>query len=110
MGYAHYTLPDGREAGYGVEAECDKEDCSKQIDRGHGYLCGEQPEGWRSEEDWGCGNYYCGEHLNDHACKNDMCGAYPFGDGDICERLDRHNGPHKDRDGTEFTKTEDDDE
>lgn len=27
MGYAYYLLPDGREAGYGVEAECDADDC-----------------------------------------------------------------------------------
>jgi len=110
MGYGYYTLPDGREAGYGVEATCDKDGCSAKIDRGLGYLCGEQPDGWRNEEDWGCGNYYCGPHQHDHDCKNAECGAYPLEGNDPCERLTGHEGPHKDREGTEFTKTEEDEE
>lgn len=33
MGYAFYTLPDGREAGYAVKAICDAEGCDARIDR-----------------------------------------------------------------------------
>lgn len=70
MGYAHYELPDGREAGYGVEAECDAASCTTQIDRGLGYLCGQAPDGWRDESEPGCGKYFCGEHTYSHACPN----------------------------------------
>ncbi len=59
MGYAYYTLPDGREAGYGVEAECDAPGCQVRIDRGLGYLCGRNPDGHKDAEEPGCGNYYC---------------------------------------------------
>lgn len=59
MGYAYYTLADGREAGYGVEATCDEEGCTAKIDRGLGYLCGQMPGG----DEYGCGGYFCGEHL-----------------------------------------------
>lgn len=59
MGYAYYTLADGREAGYGVTATCDKDGCDAEIDRGLGYLCGHMPGG----DEWGCGGYFCGEHL-----------------------------------------------
>lgn len=59
MGYASYTLSDGRQAGYAVEATCDEQDCTVRIDRGLGYLCGRTPGG----DEWGCGNYFCSEHL-----------------------------------------------
>jgi len=59
MGYAYYTLPDGREAGYGVEATCDAPDCSTEIDRGLAYLCGENPLG----DEYGCTGYFCDKHL-----------------------------------------------
>jgi hypothetical protein len=70
MGYAYYILPDGREAGYGVEAVCDKDDCKNVIDRGLGYLCGNDPDGWRDPSEPGCGRYHCPEHMNDHDCPN----------------------------------------
>ncbi len=71
MGYGYYVLPDGREAGYAVRATCDADECSAQIDRGLGYLCGHEPDGWRSEMDPGCGRYFCPEHLyGDHDCPN----------------------------------------
>lgn len=70
MGYAYYTLPDGREAGYGVQAECDAEGCTEQIDRGLGYLCGDDPDGWREDSAPGCGRYFCGQHDGDHDCPN----------------------------------------
>jgi hypothetical protein len=59
MGYAHYVLADGREAGYGVEATCDEQGCTAEIDRGLGYLCGRTP----GADEYGCGGYFCGEHL-----------------------------------------------
>jgi hypothetical protein len=59
MGYGYYVLPDGREAGYSVEATCDEPGCDAQIDRGLGYLCGTDPGG--SEDS--CGDYFCGKHL-----------------------------------------------
>lgn len=110
MGYAHYTLPDGREAGYGVEAPCDKDGCEKDIDRGLGYLCGQDPEGWRSADDPGCGNYYCEPHKYDHDCANQECGKHSADGTLYCERIDAHDGPHRDPQGDEFTKTEEDEE
>ena len=60
MGYAFYALSDGREAGYGVAAKCDEEGCNKDIDRGLGYVCGGEPLGYA---EFGCGGYFCGDHL-----------------------------------------------
>lgn len=59
MGDARYVLADGREAGYDVDAECDEKDCKTGIDRGLGYLCGDTPGG----DEYGCGGYFCCEHL-----------------------------------------------
>jgi hypothetical protein len=70
VGYQHYVLPDGREAGYGVAAVCDREGCEAKIDRGLGYLCGNDPDGWRDDSDFGCGKYFCGVHTYDHSCPN----------------------------------------
>lgn len=57
MGYGVY-LNEGRWAGYGVPATCDKPACGKNIDRGLAYLCGED---LGSEK--GCGLYFCSDHL-----------------------------------------------
>lgn len=70
MGYAYYLLPDGREAGYGVEAECDADDCTAVIDRGLGYLCGTAPDGHREPCEPGCGRYFCMDHHGTHDCPN----------------------------------------
>jgi hypothetical protein len=62
MGYAFYEITRNGEtiqAGYGVEAECEEEGCTEQIDRGLGCLCGMTPGG----DEHGCGGYYCGKHL-----------------------------------------------
>ena len=48
-----------RDVGYGVPAECDHPECTEQIDRGLGFVCGGQPFGG----EYGCGLYFCGEHL-----------------------------------------------
>jgi hypothetical protein len=62
MGYAHYKIRRNGEqidAGYGVEAVCEKTDCATTIDRGLAYLCGQTPGG----DEQGCGGYFCAEHL-----------------------------------------------
>lgn len=110
MGYAHYVLSDGREAGYGVEATCDKDGCEVEIDRGMSYLCGDNPDGWRDENEWGCGDYYCGLHRADHSCPNPDCGAYSPDGRVYCEQRQGHEMPHRDYRGKAFTKTEEDDE
>ena len=70
MGYSHYVLPDGREAGYAVEAECDAPDCHTIIDRGLAYLRGLNPAGHKEPGEWGCGNDHCPDHYSDHDCPN----------------------------------------
>lgn len=72
MGYSYYVLPDGREAGYAVDAVCDYPDCEEEIDRGLGYLCGIAPDGWRDPKAPGCGKYFCSAHLFEgtHDCPN----------------------------------------
>lgn len=108
MGYAHYTLSDGREAGYGVEATCDKSGCETEIDRGLGYLCGQNPDGWRDADEPGCGNYYCETHrYGEHDCTNAECGKYSADGNSYCGLVTKHDGPHKDtNDDLEFTETE----
>lgn len=62
MGYAYYEIIRNGvkiEAGYSVEAVCEKTGCKEKIDRGLGYLCGKSPGG----DEHGCGGYFCGEHL-----------------------------------------------
>ncbi|MFF2080613.1 hypothetical protein ACFVXG_38345 [Kitasatospora sp. NPDC058162] len=57
MGNAFYTVrrADGTEieAGYGVDAVCEQDGCTEQIDRGLDHLCGSTPG---APED-GCGKY-----------------------------------------------------
>jgi hypothetical protein len=70
MGYARYWVNvDGEriEAGYGVEAGCDKTGCTQRIDRGLAYLCGQTPGG----DEYGCGHYFCVHHLTgDQLCES----------------------------------------
>lgn len=111
MGYGYYLLPDGREAGYTVEAICDADGCKTEIDRGLSYLCGENPDGWRDPDEPGCGRYYCPWHLDVHDCPNMGCGAYPCpdcedGGAEPCALLREHAGDHEDSDGRGFTITE----
>lgn len=70
MGYGCYeiTRQDGQtiEAGYEVEATCERPDCDAKIDRGLAYLCGKTPGG----DEHGCGGYFCGQHLyGDNQCE-----------------------------------------
>lgn len=59
MGYAHYDTPLGA-AGYDVEDHCHEPVCETVIDRGLAYLCGGTPG---SPDEYGCGQWFCGEHL-----------------------------------------------
>jgi hypothetical protein len=62
MGYAHYEVyrnGEKIEAGYDVEAMCDRPDCTKRISRGIDALCGETPGG----DEHGCGSYFCDSDL-----------------------------------------------
>lgn len=114
MGYGYYELPDGRLAGYTVEAVCDYSGCKVEIDRGFDYLCGEWPNGHRSEDQPGCGDYFCARHQNyrEHECTNAPCNVFPsiYEQAYECDLLPGHPLPHKDADGQTFTKTEDEDE
>ncbi|NKU21747.1 hypothetical protein GS907_24615 [Rhodococcus hoagii] len=104
MGYAHYVLPDGREAGYGVEAECDRPGCTARIDRGLGYLCGQNPDGYKDAEEPGCGRYFCPDHQASHDCPNPECGAWDEDENLCCQLARDHDLPHRDVDtGAQFT-------
>ena len=61
-----------RDIGYGVPAYCDHPDCTAEIDRGLGNVCGGEPYGGEH----GCGLFFCGEHL------------YLSSVGPLCERCD----------------------
>lgn len=110
MGYGAYTLPDGREAGYLIEAACEHPaGCTRTLFRGLEALCGESPDGHRKPEEPGCGKYLCGTHEHDHDCVNPACGLYSA-DGDECCGLRKvHDLPHADaHTGHTFERTEDD--
>lgn len=47
-----------RDIGYGVPATCDHPGCGAEIDRGLGYVCGDEPFGGEH----GCGLFFCGKH------------------------------------------------
>ncbi|WHM30233.1 hypothetical protein OH540_09380 [Streptomyces sp. BPPL-273] len=71
MGYARYEIiranGDRIEAGYAVQAICEKDGCNEQIDRGLAHLCGKDPRG----DDHGCGGYFCANHLyGDNQCES----------------------------------------
>lgn len=60
MGWAYCGKDElGRYIGYGVIATCDEMNCKKEIDRGLGCVCGDMHGGG----DYGCGKYFCGQHL-----------------------------------------------
>lgn len=59
MGYAYYDTALGP-AGYSVEDTCHEDGCTAEIDRGLGYLCGNDPG---SPDEHGCGKWFCDKHL-----------------------------------------------
>jgi hypothetical protein len=80
MGYGVY-FREGRWAGYGVPAVCDKPDCTTEIDRGLAYICGEEPG---SEK--GCGLFFCSNHLYFGLADNDP---------QMCERCCNEEPPYE---------------
>lgn len=98
MGYGYYTLPDGREAGYTVDAVCDLPGCEEEIHRGLDYLCGENPSGRKDGGEWGCGLYFCPPHgdCDMHACANPICGLYSDNTDAYCGGVRGHDLPHVD--------------
>ncbi len=61
MGWAYCGQDEkGREIGYSVEAICDQEGCTAEIDRGLSYVCGNMHGG----QGVGCGGYFCSAHLS----------------------------------------------
>jgi len=65
-----------RDVGYGVPALCDHPDCSEEIDRGLGYICGGEVGGGGH----GCGLFFCGAHR--------------AGRHETCERCDAGRGAY----------------
>lgn len=61
MGWSYGRNHEGREIGYGVEAECDQDGCDTKIDRGLAYVCGGMHDAGFGV---GCGRYFC--HENSH--------------------------------------------
>lgn len=59
MGYQCYEIDEFRDGGYGVPAWCDHPGCTEQINRGVGYMCGDNPHGG---DEFGCGLFFCGDH------------------------------------------------
>lgn len=96
MGYAQYNLPDGREAGYAVEASCDQPGCTRTINRGLDCLCGDSPDGHRDPDEPGCGRYYCETHLYDdsHTCPNPKCPEWDPDENETCQLAQGHERPH----------------
>lgn len=105
MGYSYYTLPDGREAGYAIDAECDLPGCHTQINRGLDYLCGRYPFGHKDSDESGCGNYYCEDHRYQHDCPTPECGLFPVDGGASCDLAEVHELPHRNGDD-EFVTVE----
>lgn len=79
MGWAYGTDGNGREVGYGVEAECDFPECHEKIDRGLSFRCG--PLDCETDDDVpGCGNFFCNAHLflaSDAWFCPTCCGRWP---------------------------------
>jgi hypothetical protein len=57
----------GRRIGYAYLARCDQPDCHRRIDRGLTFVCGRMHGG----EIFGCGGYFCYEHLLLCICRKD---------------------------------------
>lgn len=76
MGYAVYSIGNGRFGGYGVPAYCEHPGCKKVIDRGMSYACGGEPF-----SEIGCDKYFCTKHRHYAGFKID-------GDGGRCDHDD----------------------
>lgn len=58
-----------RDIGYGVPAYCDHPKCDAKINRGLGYVCGDDPYGG----DVGCGLYFCEKHRRGWRKSHNVC-------------------------------------
>lgn len=103
MGYGYYVLPDGREAGYGVEARCDATGCAATIDRGLGFLCGRNLLGHKDIDEAGCGNYYCENHRYAHDCTAPECDVWNEDESCSCTLAAGHDLPHRDDEGEQWS-------
>ncbi len=56
MGYQIYQVGK-RWGGYGVPTICEQPSCTKRIDRGISFACGNEPF-----SEWGCDLYFCEKH------------------------------------------------
>lgn len=63
-----------RDIGYGVPAICDHPDCNAEIDRGLGYVCGDDVYGG----DKGCGLFFCSKHKLPIYCERCIDNKEPF--------------------------------
>ena len=79
-----------RDIGYGVPAQCDHPSCTNKIDRGLSYVCGGEAFG----EPYGCGLYFCEEHLWFHTFKDGECRQ-------VCFRCNNHKEPYHPKPDTE---------
>lgn len=61
--------------GYGVPATCDYPGCGTEIDRGLGWICGNEYTG---DGDEGCSLYFCSEHGGGGLCERCAAAADPF--------------------------------
>jgi len=50
----------GEMMGYCYEGICNDSDCKEEIHHGLSYVCG----GMHRGGEWGCGYYFCGDHLH----------------------------------------------
>ena len=79
MGWSRgYDIQWNRDVGYGVPAICDHPDCSEEIDRGLGYVCGADIYGGEH----GCGLFFCSEHQEGEYQNCERCDSneFPFSD------------------------------
>ena len=72
-----------RDIGYGVPAQCDHPDCTREINRGLAHVCGSQPYGG----DHGCGLYFCDHHLTIHEVDGEFV--------QLCERCAKGEKPYE---------------
>jgi hypothetical protein len=65
-----------RDVGYGVPAMCDHPGCTTKIDRGLGYVCGNDVYGGED----GCGLFFCCDHRHgpNERCARCRAGKDPF--------------------------------
>lgn len=79
-----------RDIGYGVPSICDHPKCNKEIDRGLGYVCGDDVRGGEH----GCGLFFCGEHSYLHSFKDGEVAS-------VCKRCDTYRMPYNPKPDTE---------